>query len=233
MHAFDRVLFWRSLAFTVLALVLALGVVFATDEAYSSWQMRVARMSAFAPALAAVGAGAALAQARARGEIRALAALGVSPWRVGLGPMLVGWGFGLVSIALLASPLAEAGVLFPRVAQSQPWIWHDGLLVSVAHGVRVAADGNIDLGAASPATAVGFAASGAVAALAVGPLAAATPAWVSAPIGVAGRCAMLPATIALTVVLLHAVAAQRLGSAWLVTCSLPLGAQALRSHLGR
>jgi hypothetical protein len=106
-------------------------------------------------------------------------------------------------------------------------------LVSVAHGVRVAANGHIELGASSPATGAGFAASGAVAVLAVGPLAAATPAWVTAPVGVIGRCAILPATIALTVVLFHAVAAQRLDSAWLVTCAVPLGAQALRSHLGR
>jgi hypothetical protein len=233
MHAFDRVLFRRSLALTVMAVVLALGVVLATDEAFSTWQMRVARMSAFAPALAGVGAGAALAHARARGELRALAALGVSPWRSGLGPMLVGWGVGLASIALLATPLAEASVLFPRVAQSQPWTWHDGLLVSAAHGVRVAADGHIELGAGSPASGAGFAASGALAVLAVGPLAAATPAWVTAPIGVIGRCVILPATIALAVVVLHAVAAQRLDSAWLVTCAVPLGAQALRSHLVR
>ncbi len=233
MHAFDQILLRRSLALTVLAVVLAFGVVVGTDEAFSTWQMRVARMSAFAPALAGVGAGAALAQARARGELRALAALGVSPWRLGLGPMLVGWGVGVVSVGLLSSPLADAAVLFPRVAQSQPWTWHEGLLVNVAHGVQVAGDGHLDVGLGTGMSGAGFAAGGAVAVLAVGPLAAATPAWVSAPIGAVGRCAVLPLTLGLTIVLLHAVAAQRLHAAWLVTGALPLGVQALRAHLQR
>jgi len=233
MHPFDRALFWRSLALTALAVLLALGVVVGTDEAFSTWRMRAARMSAFAPALAALGAGGALAQARARGELRALQTLGVRPWRLGLGPMLMGWGVGLVSVGLLASPLVDASVLFPRIAQSEPWTWHEGVLVSVAHGVQVAADGQIELEAAAAAAAGGFAATGVAAILAVGSLAAVTPAWVSAPISGLWRSVSSCATVALTILLLHAVAAERLPLAWLAAGSLPLAAQALRAHLRR
>ena len=67
----------------------------------------------------------------------------------------------------------------------------------------------------------------------MGPLAATTPVWVSAPIEVGGRSVVVAVTVALTIVLLHAVAAERLGPAWLVVSSVPLGAQALWAHLLR
>ena len=88
LHAFDRLLARRALAFTALAFALAIGVTIATDEPYSTLGTRVARLCAFAPALSAIGAAIALAQSRARGELRALETLSVTPLRMARGPMM-------------------------------------------------------------------------------------------------------------------------------------------------
>jgi hypothetical protein len=230
MHAFDRVLFWRALALTVLSSVVALAVAVLTDEPFSNWDMRLARMSALAPALGALGAGVALGQARSRGELRALCALGVSPFRVALGPMLAGWVTGAVAVALVLSPLADVSALFPRIPVAASWLWDGAGLVNGPHGVRVSPTGEPELSGTQWAARALSAPTCWAAALAIAPLGLVTPAWVSAPLCLGGRAAGLGITLGLTVLLLHAAAAQRVGPGWLPVDALPLALQATLGH---
>jgi hypothetical protein len=227
MHAYDRALLRRTLVLTLVAGVIALAVAVATDEAASTWRMRVARMSAFTPALAALGASVVLGQARARGELRALAALGYSPWRAALGPMLAGWLYGLAACAAVLSPWSDARALFPSVPTPATWWWDGTALTDLAHGVHVKPTGELLLRPGRPAQWAGFVPTRQVAALALGPLAMVTPAWVGTPIRLAPRAAGIVATAALAVALLHAVAAGQLRPGWLVLSAVPLAVQTL------
>jgi len=230
MHAFDRRLFWRALGLTLVATVLATAVVAGTDEAQSTWAMRLARLAAFAPGLAGLGTAVSLGHARSRGELRALAALGVTPWRAALGPMLAAWLVGALAIGLVVSPLADVSALFPSLVAPSEWRWQGAALVDAARGLRVEPDGRLQLLPGAQLALGKAAASGWAAGAAVAPLVAVTPTWVSAPMGLAGRVAGLGATLACTVGLLHAVGANRLGAVWLVACAAPLALQALRGH---
>jgi len=227
MHAYDRALLGRTLALTLIVGVIALGVAVATDEAYSTWRMRTARMSAFTPALAALGASLVLSQARARGELRALAALGHSPWRVALGPMVAGWLFGLAACAAVLSPWSDARALFPLVPSPETWAWDGTALADLTHGVQVQPSGELSLLPGQPADGAGFVPTGKAAALAVGPLAMVAPLWIAMPVKLGARAAGIVSTSALAVVLLHAVAAQQLRPGWLVFGAFPLLVQAL------
>ncbi len=226
MHPFDRLLFRRALGFTVLLTLLALVVVAATDEPLSTPAMRVARMAAFAPLLAALGAWVALSQARARGEIGAISALGASPWRVARGPVLAGWLVGALAVGLLVSPWANVGVLFPAMPQQAAWHQQAASLLDPGVGVRVAASGAIVFVGAHPLRAPD--APGSLAALlAVLPLAVAAPPWAGARLSLLSRTLGAGLAVALAVVLLHAVAAGRAPAAVLVLAALPLAAQCL------
>jgi hypothetical protein len=229
-HAFDRRLMLRAFAFTLLALVVTGGVVIATDEPFSTWPMRAARLAAFLPALAAIGAAAALAQSRARGELRALAALGASPWRVTLGATVAGWLAGAISVSVLLSPLADVRSLFPGVVVHAVWKTAGAALVDAAHGVRVEPSGAILLLAAHGAPAIARGASSFDAALAIAPLALLAPPWACAPLPTAARLIGALGTIALIIVLLHAVAAGRITAGWLVLGGVVLAAQAAIAH---
>ena len=227
MHAYDRALLGRTLALTFIAGIIALAVAVATDEAYSTWRMRTARMSAFVPALAALGASLVLSQARARGELRALAALGHSPWRVALGPMLAGWLYGLAACAAVISPWSDARALFPLVPSLETWMWDGIALTDIAHGLRVKPTGELSLLPGQPMHGAGFVPTGQAAVLALGPLALITPVWVGTPVKLAPRVAGIVVTGALAIVLLHAVAAEQLRPGWLALGALPLAVQTL------
>src|SRR6185503_19306495 len=167
LHGFDRLLARRTLAFTALAFAIAIGVTISTDEAYSTLGMRVARLCAFAPALSAIGAAVTLAQSRARGELRALEALGALPFRIARGPMVACWALGLIAALVLASPLSDVSSLFPALAAPAHWVLDRGALFDPVSGVRVLKDGSFELGTAAPALAAAFAPSGFVALLVV------------------------------------------------------------------
>jgi len=229
-HAFDRRLMLRAFAFTLLALVVAAGVAVATDEPLSTWPMRAARLAAFLPALSAIGAAAALAQARARGELRALAALGASPWRVTLGATAAGWLAGAIGVSVLMSPLADVRSLFPGVVVHAVWRNMGGALVDAAHGVRVEPSGAILLLAAREAPALARGPSSFEAVLAIAPLALLAPPWACAPLSTGARMIGALGTIALIIVLLHAVAAARITPGWLVFGGVILAAQAAIAH---
>ncbi len=115
MHAFDRLLGRRCFGLSLLLLALALAVVLATDEAGSTVGQRAARLAVFAPAVAVVAERLVLSQARARGELVALAALGASPWSQARGAMVAAWAVGALSLLVLLSPLSDVRSLFPVV----------------------------------------------------------------------------------------------------------------------
>lgn len=227
----DRLLASRTLVLAALAEALALGALVLTDEAYSTSAMRLARMAAFAPALAAVAGTLVLEQASSRGELRALEALGVPPWRARLGVALGGWALGAAAVVVLLSPWADPTSLFPIMPSSEAWrLTRDGFL-NAGQGAAVAINGTLTLFDPIPASRAGFVATASVAALFVAPLALAAPPWACCP--TTGSVKLLTATgcTLAAVLLLHAVAARRLPPPWLLSPALPLLAQAAFSHV--
>jgi|RhiMethySRZTD1v2_1073278.scaffolds.fasta_scaffold17722_6 hypothetical protein len=230
MHGFDRLLARRAFAYTALALVIAIGVTIATDEPYSTIRMRLARWCAFAPGLCAVGSAIALGQARARGELRALEALGVAPLRAGRGPMIASWLLGLVACVLLVTPWADASALFPVLSVPGRWVVDAGALVDPVNGIRVLRDGSLALSAGQAGPGTAFVPSGPAALFVVVPLALLMPPWSSAKMSWLFRLAGALFTFGAVVVLLHAAAATRVGPVWTAFSALPIAAQALLAH---
>ncbi len=234
LHAYDRLLAVRTLLASLLLVLLAIGIVVATDEPLSTLQMRVARLSALAPAIVAIAIFVVLGQARARGELRALAALGEAPLRLGLGALCSGWAIGALTTLLLLSPLADVSALFPAVSTPAEWRFEAGRMIAPASGVSVAADGALELGLASAGDAGGAVSLHALsAALAVGPLGVAAPLWAVTSSAWHWRALAAAGSLALVLVLLHAVAAGRVPSVVLVLAALPLVMELLSGHFRR
>jgi hypothetical protein len=231
MHRFDWLLFFRSLVLALLASAVAVAVAAATDEPSSSWPMRLARLTALLPALAALGGAVALGQAHVRGELRALSALGVSPFRLALGPMLAGWLLGALAVAMLLSPLADATSLFPKLAVAGGWVQRATELVQPDRGVSVAPDGQLTLSGVAAAPGTGFVPTGLAAAMVFGPLGLVLPVWLSARVAAAPRAAGVFCSAAFTILLLHATAAGRTSPFWLPVGALPVALQALVGHV--
>lgn len=233
MNAFDRSLCLRALAYSALALAVVAVVIVATDEAYSTTAMRIARLSALAPALGAVGTAAAAAQAERRGELLALAALGNPPERAVLGAVVGGWMVGGLATLALLSPLADAGSLFPALTHGAVWIESSGALQDVRGTVRVAPDGTLAFAGTGAATTLEHRPAGAWGALATAPLALVAPPWSVGGAATIVRASTLVATAALVVAMLHAVAAGRLGPAWLVAGAGPMAVTLAARRLRR
>ncbi len=120
----DTRAFARGWAIAALTLGLVAVVTAASDEGGLAWGVRAGRTLPVAPVCAAVGAWLALAPARARGDDRALATLGRSPWQREVAA-IAGGG----AVALLAA-LAIAGVaridvagFYPRAEESVHWAY--------------------------------------------------------------------------------------------------------------
>lgn len=229
MSPFDRSLALRVVGVVFVTAALAAVVIVATDEAGSTAPMRVARLCALQPALAALGCWAVQAQAEARGELRALLGLGASPWRLCRGPCVAAWGLGALALVTLASPWADPSSLFPVVAPAA-WERVGGQLVDPVHGVSVDARGALRfLGQSARGVAQGPGAAAACWALA--PLAAIVPVWIGAPARASVRAGTGLLSVGVVLVLLHAVAAIQIAPEWLAAAALPLAAQALAGYL--
>lgn len=225
-HAFDRSLFRRSLGIVMLLGLLGLGVMIATDEIGSTPRMRLSRLIAIAPGLIALGEGIVLAQARARGEIRALTALGASPFRATRGARVAGWFLGLVGVALLLSPLADPTPLFPAVVRSTPWLAFGSSLADPASGARVTADGMVAFGEIANSVGIAHAPGRWAAFASNAPIALVTPVWAACPLGIGARLAAAFVALVIAIVTLHGVAAEELPTLGLVLASVPLMLQA-------
>lgn len=229
MTPFDRKLMLRSLAYTAMAAVVATAVVAATDEPLSTSRLRVARLAAFLPALAAIGCGIALRHAESRGEGRALAALGVSPLRSALGALLAGWAVGLAAVLLVASPWADLRSLFPVALSVPPWVRAGSGFVNPAYGI-LAREAGLEFSASARPPSAQVVPGVRAALAAIAPLAAVLPLWQSAPIAASSRLFGGAGALGLLLGLLHAVAAGRSAELWLPVASLPLAAQAALAH---
>jgi hypothetical protein len=125
-----------------LGLALVAVVTAASDEGGLAWGVRAGRTLPLAPVCSAVGAWLALAPARARGDDRALAAIGRSPWeREGAaiaGGALIAL---LASLSIAAIPRVDVAGFYPRAEESIHWS-HDGAGFTSDDGRwRVGADG--------------------------------------------------------------------------------------------
>jgi len=230
MTAFDRSLFLRTLGVTGILLVAALGVVVLTDEPGSTAAMRVARVAAFTPALSVVGALLCLEQARDRGELRALAALGFCPWRAARGATLAGWLLGVVATLLVVSAWADPSSLFPVLPEPQGWRLTETRWVEALRGVAVAPDGSLVLGPPTGLRTTARAAQAWVGAVAIGAHALLGPPWAASPLSVGARLGGWLVSIALTVTLLHLFAAGAASAGWLVLGATPLAVQTAYSR---
>jgi hypothetical protein len=225
MHAFDRWLGCRTLGLTAAAATATAGVIVLTDEAGSTTAMRLARLAALAPGLAALGAWLALSQASSRGELRALAALGANPWRVGLGASMAGWLIGMASTLVLCLQWVDAQALFPVVASSTTWLADGSAFIEPFAGVRMLPEGTFQILKAARSQTVGTGPGPFDALVAVGPLAATLPIWVTAPVTPWGRAATAALSATLLILLLHLVASGQASVRLLVLPAVPLAVQ--------
>lgn len=143
----DKAVFVRTSWLFGLCSGLCWVVIAATDEGGrfgEVWGRRLGMWAAFAPALGMIAVSVALGIARARGEERALAALGVSPARVALFAVMAGALWGGAGACSILWEKAEVEVLFPRPAGSRVWEAEGGgAVLERSLGIRVLASGEI------------------------------------------------------------------------------------------
>lgn len=221
----DTQLFWRTLGASVLLLALVLGVVVATDEAYSTAAMRVARLCAFAPLIAGVALVASLQRAERRGELRALAGLGASPWGAAWGALCAAWLFGCVASLVVLTPLADVTALFPEPPVRSGWTLGGAGFFEPARGIEVVADGTVRFLEPEPGRTAFSKPGGWQAMSTLLPQALVLPGWLAAPIRPRTRAWGFGLTLAFTLLALHAAALGQLSGLLLPLVAAPIGAQ--------
>src|SRR5512140_1295154 len=131
-------------AFGVGALMVALAwlVTAATDEGNVAWAARLGRALPTTPICAAIGAWIAIAPARGRGELRALAALGRSPWQnaraAALGGAMVA---AIAGLSVMTSSWVDVEGFYPAIGGSADVRFEGGVFVDHDSGWQIAADG--------------------------------------------------------------------------------------------
>ena len=221
----DSSLFWRTLGLCLVVLGLVAGIVVATDEAYSTVGMRLARLCAFCPLIGGVATLASLSLAKRRGESRALAALGVSPWRAGWGAICAAWLFGGTAAMLLLTPWVDVSSLFPEPPLASGWLLQPDAFLEPARGIRVASDGTLRYVPKHALTATFVTPGGIEAMSTILPQALVLPPWLIAPMRLTSRVWSVLLTLTLTLMALHAAALGRVSQLLLPLVAAPLGMQ--------
>jgi hypothetical protein len=140
--SWDFRIFWRAAGSALATLVLAWLVTAATDEGGVPWGERTGRTLPLAPLCAAAGAAIALAPARWRGEVGALAGLGRSRIEVAIAAVAGGATIALAAALLLGIVRAvDIAGFYPTATHGSAWHWRGDAFVDAVHGLRVAADG--------------------------------------------------------------------------------------------
>ena len=122
----DARTFARGAMIAALTLALVAVVTAASDEGGLAWGVRAGRTLPLAPVCSAVGAWLALAPARARGDDRALAALGRSPWEREAAAIAGGAIIAVLSsVAIAGVARVDVAGFYPRAEESIRWA-HDG-----------------------------------------------------------------------------------------------------------
>jgi hypothetical protein len=138
----DAVVFVRAAVVAGLALGLAWLITAATDEGGVPWGERAGRTLPLTPVCAAVGAWGALAPVRARGEVRALEALGRSRVQISVAAIAGGAAVALAAAVALGSVRAvNVAGFYPSTLHASSWHWRDGEFVNHALGLVVDAEG--------------------------------------------------------------------------------------------
>jgi hypothetical protein len=138
----DAVVFTRAAVVAALALALAWLITAATDEGGVPWGGRAGRTLPLTPVCAAIGAWGALAPVRARGEVRALEALGRSRVQIALAAIAGGAAVALVAALVVgAVRVVDVAGFYPSAPHASAWHWQDGAFVNRALGLSVDAEG--------------------------------------------------------------------------------------------
>lgn len=233
MHAHDWLLGRRALLLFALLSVLAVGVMVGTDEIGSSTGMRLARLAALGPLLIVLSQRIALQQSESRGELRALAALGASPFRQARGVLVVGFVLAAGTTLLLLLPATDVSSLFPAVAVPESWVPGAASLSDATSGVTVLADGAVRFAEPSALTRSGSAPGREAALVCLAPVSLSALLWGPAPMALEARVLGAAVAAFACIVLLHAFAAGALPLVALLAAGLPLGAQGAWGWLGR
>ena len=183
--AHDRHMASLAAGIAAIALGVAILVIAATDEG-GPWSLRLGLAAALGPVAGTLGAVGAMRLAGARGELRALAAVGVEPLRAVRGAVAGGVAMGLLGPLAAASGLSNLAALFPRPAGARRWIVDGAGLHETTLGLRVGPHGLFAVETSSTPTPPWGALPGSAAAFAVAALAGAAivcPLWFAAAEG--------------------------------------------------
>jgi hypothetical protein len=214
----------RTLALLSLAFVLALLLTAATDEGSVAWLERVSRTLPALPIAGAAGAWLAMAPLRARGDVRALAAIGRNRWEIARPAIAASLAAHAAAAVLVASSALAVGTFFPRAAARPPVVFRDGDFIDEGRGVRIHADGSMTGAEIEPSASHGVPPLGRLAVGGVLLLAgAALPMWalVMRRRNAAAALAFGAATGGVTIVCFHAAA---VGALPALAAVLPSGA---------
>lgn len=225
MTSYDRRTLGRTIVMAGALCTLAFCVMLATDGAMTTTSDKVGRLAVMAPLLGSIGALLANAQAKSRGETRALAALGVHPSRACLGALLGAGLIGLAGAAALAAGAGHLDGLFPRLDSAQ-WVpLPNGEWALAEAGIRIAADGEPRFhGAASPS--IPWDAPRAPVVLSIVWMTLALVDWVREEIGGWERLGAMLLAGGAAIAVFHLVAAGKLSGWGLLAIPIPLLAHA-------
>lgn len=208
---YDLTLVLRTASAGLLLAISILLIGMATDEPGSSLGGRLGRLAALLPIAGGVAAALIVAQARARGESRALAALGVGPVGLVRGAWIGAVLVGLAGPSSIAAGAAEIASLFPRVEAQAAWRFVEGAWLDENRGLAVLAGGELEyravIGAPGPSHRDAPTAA-TVLALLFTSLAA--PAWALTSRSATRRAIVLVASAFAAVTSFHLVGAQKL-----------------------
>jgi hypothetical protein len=208
---YDVRVFGRALVMGCVLAVLAYGIMLATDGATTTTAGKLARLGVLAPVLGTLASALANAQARARGEVRALVTSGASPARCYAGAMAASLVIGCAGAAMIGSAATDLGGLFPRLEHAH-WIrLTNGTWQATRAGILVAVDGSIAFVPAQLAAATPPSRHAVMAAVLLA--SAALPVWAERGGSLVERLAVGALAVVAGVVLFHFVGAARL-SAW-------------------
>jgi hypothetical protein len=151
-NAWDARVARRALALSLLAFVCALLLTAATDEGGVSWLERAIRTLPALPLAGAAGAHLAMAPLRARGDVRALRAIGRSHWEIVRPAIAASVGLhACAAVTVALAPDLAVQTFFPRPVAASDIVWDGRDFLDTARGVRIRADGSMDRTASAPA----------------------------------------------------------------------------------
>lgn len=141
----DRLVGRRTAVFFALVFALAVLVTAASDEGGVSLTVRAARTLPALPLAGAVAALLTLAPLRRRGDVRALGAAGLGPWRIVRSAVFAcAAPHIVVAVFVVVSPRAEVSAFFPRAPTLDRAVPMGETFVDVRRGVTIHADGTLE-----------------------------------------------------------------------------------------